>query len=359
MSERVYVIAEAGVNHNGSLERALEMVRVAARAGADAVKFQTFKAEQLVSRDAAKAQYQKETTDAAESQFGMLKKLELSSADHAALVAEAQRCGIAFLSTAFDIASMDFLVRETSIGHIKIPSGEATNAPFLLHAARQGLPVLLSTGMCTLGEIEQALRVLAFGFLHAQGVPDATTLAAAYADPRGRAELAARVTILHCVTEYPAPPQSVNLRAMDVIADTFGLPVGYSDHTMGYAVALAATARGARVIEKHFTLDRALPGPDHRASLEPDELAAMVAGVREIEAALGQRLKMPSEAELANRAAARKSLIALAPIARGEVFTAANLGVKRPGTGVSPHLYWQTLGSAATRDYAADELIRI
>lgn len=358
MSERIYVIAEAGVNHNGSLERAIEMVGVAARAGADAVKFQTFKAEQLVSRHAAKAQYQQETTDAAESQFDMLKKLELSEADHGVLVAEARKLGIAFLSTAFDIGSMDFLVRATGIAHIKIPSGEATNAPFLLHAARHRLPILLSTGMCTLGDIEQALRVLAFGFLHATGNPDEAGLAAAYADARAQAQLAGRVTILHCVTEYPALPQAVNLRAMDVIAETFGLPIGYSDHTMGYAVALAAAARGARVIEKHFTLDRALPGPDHRASLEPQELVAMVAGTREIEAALGERRKMPSEAEAANRAAARKSLIALAPIRRGEAFTIENLGVKRPGTGLSPHLYWQILGSAATRDYAAEELIR-
>jgi N-acetylneuraminate synthase len=358
MNDRVYVIAEAGVNHNGSLQRAAEMVAAAAQAGADAVKFQTFKAERMVSRSAAKAQYQQETTAADESQFDMLKQLELSEAHHAVLEAEARRLGIDFLSTAFDTESMDFLARETGIKHLKIPSGEATNAPFLLHAARKNLPILLSTGMCTLADIEQALMVLAYGFKHPLGNPKPGDPAAAFADPAIQARLAQRVTILHCVTEYPARPEQINLRAMDVIADTFGLPVGYSDHSLGGAVALAAAARGAKVIEKHFTLDRELPGPDHRASLLPAELAALVAGIREIEVALGSRAKAPSAAELANRAAARKSLIALEPIKRGELFSAANLGVKRPGTGLSPHLYWQTLGQPADRDYEADELIR-
>lgn len=358
MNDRVYVIAEAGVNHNGSLQRAAEMVAAAAKAGADAVKFQTFKAERLVSRSAAKAQYQKETTAADESQFDMLKKLQLSEAHHAVLEAEAKRLGIDFLSTAFDVESMDFLVRATGIKHLKIPSGEATNAPFLLHAARKKLPILLSTGMCTLSDIEQALTVLAYGFKHPIGKPTPGDLSEAYGDRGIQAELARRVTILHCVTEYPALPEQINLRAMDVIAETFGLPVGYSDHTLGGAVALAAAARGATVIEKHFTMDRGLPGPDHRASLQPDELGALVASIRDIEVALGSRTKAPAAAELANRAAARKSLIAIAPIKQGDLFSAANLGVKRPGTGISPHQYWEMLGKPATRDYAADELIR-
>ena len=358
MSQRVYVIAEAGVNHNGSLPRAKEMVAVAASAGADAVKFQTFKADRLASRSAGKAQYQQETTGAAESQFDMLRKLELSDEDHAVLEAEARRQGVDFLSTAFDVESMDFLVRATGVKHLKVPSGEVTNAPFLLHAARKRLPSLLSTGMCTLADIEQALLVLAYGFKHASGDPTACAMAEAYADQAVRTELEQRVTILHCVTEYPAPPAHINLRAMDLIAATFGLPVGYSDHTLGGSVALAATARGATVIEKHFTLDRHLPGPDHRASLLPGELQALIAGIRDIELALGVRSKTPTAAELANRAAARKSLIAIAPIKRGELFTSVNLGVKRPGTGISPHLFWQTLGHPATRDYATDDLIR-
>jgi len=358
MNDRVYVIAEAGVNHNGSLQRAAEMVAAAARAGADAVKFQTFRAERLVSRSAAKAQYQQETTAVDESQFDMLKKLELSEAHHAVLESESKRLGIDFLSTAFDIESMDFLVRATGIRHLKIPSGEATNAPFLLHAARKNLPILLSTGMCSLADIEQALMVIAYGFKHPVGHPAPGDLAQAYAEREIQAQLMERVTILHCVTEYPAQPAHINLRAMDVIAETFGLPVGYSDHTLGGAVALAAAARGAKVIEKHFTMDRGLPGPDHRASLQPEELRALVENIRDIEAALGERSKTPATAEIANRSAARKSLIAIAPVKRGELFSAANLGVKRPGTGISPYQYWQMLGQPATRDYAADELIR-
>jgi len=357
MNDHVYVIAEAGVNHNGSLEMAVELVAVAAAAGADAVKFQTFKADRLVSRSAGKAQYQKASTDPDESQFEMLKKLELSDQDHAVLVKEAQKRGIHFLSTAFDTESMDFLVAQTGIRHIKIPSGEAINAPFLLHAARKNLPVLLSTGMCTLADIEQALAVLAYGMTHPTGDPAKGAITAAYTDPAAYALLAERVVILHCVTEYPAAPEQINLRAMDAIAGAFGLPVGYSDHTLGTAVSLAAVARGARVIEKHFTLDRELPGPDHRASLLPEELTAMVAGVREIGAALGRAVKAPVAAELANREVARKSLITLQAVKRGELFSVENLGVKRPGSGLSPHLYWDFLGRPAARDYAADELI--
>lgn len=357
MNDHVYVIAEAGVNHNGSLDRAVELVAVAAAAGADAVKFQTFKADRLVSRSAGKAQYQKASTDPKESQFEMLRKLELSNEDHVILVQEAQKRGIHFLSTAFDTESMDFLVSQTGIRHIKIPSGEAINAPFLLHAARKNLPVLLSTGMCTLADIEQALAVLAYGMTHPTGDPEKGGISAAYSDPVAYALLAERVVILHCVTEYPAAPEQINLRAMDAVAGAFGLPVGYSDHTLGTAVALAAVARGAKVIEKHFTLDRELPGPDHRASLLPHELTAMVAGVREIGAALGRAVKAPVAAELANREVARKSLITLHPVKRGEVFNSDNLGIKRPGSGLSPHLYWDFLGRPAARDYDADELI--
>ena len=357
MRDKVYVIAEAGVNHNGSIDRAIALVGAAAQAGADAVKFQTFRAERLVSRAAAKARYQRETTDPGESQFDMLKKLELSDADHRVLVREAGRLGIDFLSTAFDTQSMDFLCGETGIRHIKIPSGEATNAPFLLHAARKNLPVLLSTGMCTLADIEQALSVLAFGFLHAEGTPTAASLAAAYADPDAREQLARRVTVLHCVTEYPAENHQVNLRAMDVIAGAFGLPVGYSDHTLGTAVALAAAARGATVIEKHFTLDRDLPGPDHRASLPPQELKAMIDAIRAIEQALGVAIKAPAQAELANREVARRSLVALRDIKAGETFGADNLGIKRPGVGISPYAYWEFIGRKAGRDFSADELI--
>lgn len=353
----VYVIAEAGVNHNGSLDVARRLIDVAAAAGADAVKFQTFKAEKLVSRQAAKADYQQRTTNAAESQFEMIRKLELSDDDHLTLQRYCATAGIEFLSTPFDTESLDFLVRRMALPRLKLSSGEITNAPFLLAVGQTGKPVILSTGMSTLEDVEQAVGALAFGYLGTGEAPSAAAFARARKSPEGQVVLREKVSLLHCTTEYPAPFAEVNLRAMETLGSAFGLPVGYSDHTQGIAIPIAAAALGARIIEKHFTLDRALPGPDHAASLEPVELKAMVEGIRQVEQALGSANKSPTASELKNRAIARKSLIAGTAIRKGECFTAANLAIKRPGSGISPFFYWDQLGQVATRDYAEDDII--
>ncbi|ALG67633.1 N-acetylneuraminate synthase [Beggiatoa leptomitoformis] len=358
MNKPTYIIAEAGVNHNGSLEMALRLIDVAVDAGADAVKFQTFKAEKIVTQSAPKAEYQQQTTDANESQFAMIKKLELSEADHLQLLQYCQKVGIAFLSTPFDEDSIDFLVNQLGLSSLKMASGEITNAPLLLKAARTQCPVILSTGMSTLGDVETALSVLAFGYTQPMGIePNLTRFMQAYHSPTGQAVLQEKVILLHCTTEYPAPVDQVNLYAMDTLQAAFGLPVGLSDHTEGIVIPLAAVARGACVIEKHFTLDRQLPGPDHRASLEPAELKAMVQGIRQIEQAFGHSIKKPSVSEQANREIARKSLTATRNIKQGEAFTTENLTIKRPGTGISPLFYWNWLHKTAERDYVADELI--
>jgi N,N'-diacetyllegionaminate synthase len=325
---RVQIIAEAGVNHNGSLERALALVDEAARAGADAVKFQTFRAEQVISRHAPKAEYQQRTTGNAESQLDMVRALELDAAAHRKLVARCRERNLEFLSTPFDLESVA-LLKELGVARLKIPSGEITNPLLLRAAAATGLPLIISTGMSTLGEIEAALAVVG----------------------------PAPITLLHCTTEYPAPLVDVNLRAMATMAQAFGLPVGYSDHTEGIAVSVAAVALGAVLIEKHFTLDRNLPGPDHKASLEPRELGELVASIRVVEEALGSPRKAPSPSERKNIAIARKSLVAARPIGAGEPFTRENLTVKRPGNGISPMRYDEYLGRPAARDYEEDELI--
>jgi len=356
MAERTFVIAEAGVNHNGSVERALQLVDVAADAGADAVKFQTFRADALATASAARADYQVANTGEAGSQFAMLRALELSQADHLRLVERCRARGIKFMSTAFDAESLAFLVTLDPPA-VKIPSGDITAAPLLLQAARTGKPLIVSTGMCDLGDVENALGVLAFG-LTGEGAPSGRgDFAAALRSDAGRQALAARVTLLHCVTQYPAPPASVNLRAIDTLRAAFGLQVGYSDHTLGIEVAIAAVARGATVIEKHFTLDRTLLGPDHAASLEPGELREMVRAIRSVESALGCGRKLPTGDELANREVARRSLVAARPIVRGERLNAEMLASKRPGSGVSPLLLWDLVGRVATRDYAVDEVI--
>ena len=353
---RVYVIAEAGVNHNGLLDLALELVEVAARAGADAVKFQTFKAESLVTARARKADYQVQNTGGEGGQLEMLRRLELSPESYRLLAARCKELRIAFMSTAFDVESLCFL-DGFEMPAVKIPSGDVTAAPLVLEAARLGRPLIVSTGMCTLGEIEEVLGVIAFGLIGDQQPPSRAAFADAYASDAGRAELVEKVTLLHCVTEYPAPISEVNLRAMDLLHRRFGLRVGYSDHTTGTSVALAAVARGATVLEKHFTLDRTLPGPDHRTSLEPDGLVRLVREVREIEAALGTERKEPTPSELSNRLVVRRSLVAAKAIARGEAYTDRNLVVKRPGGGLAPIAYWEMLGRSANRDYSADDPI--
>ena len=330
---KTLISAEAGVNHNGDLARARQLVASAAAAGADLVKFQSFVTTKLVTPQAPKAQYQLGNTDAVESQFEMVRKLELSKADHEVLLAECRRHGIGFFSTAFDTESFDMLLA-LGLDRVKIPSGEITNLPFLRHVARPGLPVILSTGMANLGDIEAAIEVL-----EAEGLRRA------------------QITVLHCNTEYPTPMRDVNLRAMTNLGLAFGVDVGYSDHTQGIEVAIAAVALGARVIEKHFTLDRSLPGPDHQASLEPNELKAMVDAIRNIEQALGDGIKRITPSEHKNRAIARKSLVASRPIRAGEPFSAENLTTKRPGTGVSPMRWDEVMGRPAPRAFATDELI--
>lgn len=352
----VFVIAEAGVNHNGRLDTALQLVDAAVEAGADAVKFQTFKAENLVTQKAGKAEYQKQATGGEESQLAMLQKLELKYEFHLQLRDYCRQKGIVFLSTAFDFGSLRFLVDEVCVDKLKIPSGEVTNGPFLLAHAQTDKGIILSTGMTTLGEVELALGVLAFGYLGCEQ-PSIGAFQQAYGSEQGQAILKEKVTLLHCTSEYPTPMQHVNLRAMDTLAQAFGLAVGYSDHTEGMVVPLAAVARGATVIEKHFTLSRQLQGPDHKVSLEPVELKRMVDGIRELELALGGGCKMPQRDELANRNVVRKSLVADTEISVGEPFSVDNLTSKRPGSGVSPMEFWRLLGQVSNRHYRTDDLI--
>jgi N-acetylneuraminate synthase len=356
IGNRPFVIAEAGVNHNGSLERAMAMVDAAASAGADAVKFQTFRTRDLVSRRAPKAPYQASATGAG-SQLEMLSALELGDEAHRKLKDRAAQRGLLFLSTPFDLPSADFLAREIDVPMIKIGSGDLNNAPLLLRAAQAGKPVILSTGMGTLEEVDQALDVLAYGYADPGGRPGIGAFTQAGRSPVARGILKDRVALLHCTSQYPAPCADANLRAIATLRERFGLATGYSDHTLGLAVALAAAALGARIIEKHFTLDQALAGPDHKASSLPAELAALVRGVHDIHHAMGSGTKAPAASELSTREVARRSLTAARPIRKGEVFSEENLAVKRPGDGISPMRYWDWLGKRAGRDYAEDDRI--
>lgn len=349
MAREPFVIAEAGVNHNGSLEVALALVDAAAAAGADAVKFQTFRAEGVVTRSAPKAEYQERAPVRESSQLEMLRKLELDEGAHRALVARCQERNIEFMSTPFDLPSVELLSR-LGVGRFKVPSGEVSNPLLLRAVARTGKPLIVSTGMATLADVEWALETIAAELVPEQG-------RRAYWTEKGHTTLRDRVTLLHCTTEYPAPPESVNLRAMQTMRTAFGLPVGYSDHTEGAAISVAAAALGATVIEKHFTLDRTMPGPDHAASLEAAELAAFVQAIRAVGLALGDGRKVPHAAEIANRDVARRSLVAARAIRKGELLSADNLTLKRPGTGVPAHRWDEVLGRPASRDYAPDELL--
>lgn len=332
----VLIIAEAGVNHNGSMEVAKQLVDAAVDAGVDIIKFQTFKAEKLVSKSAKQAEYQKRNIgDGNDSQYEMLKKLELSKENHEELIAYCKEKGIRFWSTAFDFESMDYL-HSLNLGLWKIPSGEITNYTFIRKIASYKEPVIMSTGMCDGTDIQNAIHVLIqYGLKKEQ------------------------IALLHCNTQYPTPYQDVNLRAMNSIKDTFGLAVGYSDHTQGIEVPIAAVAMGATVIEKHFTLDRNLPGPDHKASLEPHELKAMVNAIRNIEQALGDGIKKVSDSEKGNISVARKSIVAACTIKKGELLTEDNLTVKRPGTGLSPMLWENVIGTVAIKDYEEEDLIEL
>jgi N-acetylneuraminate synthase len=355
MSTRVNVIAEAGVNHNGSLELAQRLVDEAHACGADAVKFQSFRTNRLVSGRAPKAEYQKRMVEGDETQASMLKQLELEPRAYGELAERARRLGLEFLSTPFDEESLAMLV-DIGMTRIKLGSGEVTNAPLLRAAARTKLPIVLSTGMSTIGEVEAALAVIASAYLEAEG-EGKRRADEALCSPEGQALLEERVTLLHCTTEYPAPVEQTNLRAMSTLRDAFGVRVGYSDHTEGIAVSLAAVALGATVIEKHFTLDRSLPGPDHAASLIPSELADLVRGIRAVEQALGRSIKRPGPAERANRIVARRSLLAAVKIPKGTEITAAMLDAKRPGDGISPMRIDEIVGRVATRDYEPDDPI--
>jgi N,N'-diacetyllegionaminate synthase len=326
-----FIIAEAGVNHNGSLDIALELVDAAKATGADAVKFQTFRADRLASRAAQKAAYQERTTASTESQFQMLQRLQLDLDAHQRLMDRCRQIGIQFLSSPFDMESAD-LLSQMDLPLFKVPSGEITNLPFLKHIAAKGKPMIVSTGMSTLGEVEEAVEVL-------------------------RDAGAMEVTLLHCVTEYPAPYNEINLRAMQTLKAAFGLPVGYSDHTPGIEIAVAAVALGAEVIEKHLTLDRTLPGPDHHASLEPGEFAQMVSSIRNVEASLGDGIKAPVPCEVPNRAVARKSVVATRALAAGHTLVSADLEIKRPGNGLAPKLLPALIGRTLRVSVREEELL--
>ncbi len=351
------IIAEAGVNHNGSDDLAFSLVDAAHQAGADIVKFQTFKAKNLVTEDAQQAEYQITNSGQKESQYSMLKRLELSYETHHKLVKYCNDLGIEFLSTAFDSESLSFLVDDLGITRLKLPSGEITNAPLVLEHARTGCDLIVSTGMATLSEIEQVLSVIAFGYINPESNPTDEALQTAYFSEQGKQLLKEKVTLLHCTTEYPAPFNDINLNAMDTMKDAFKLEVGYSDHSAGIVVPIAAVAKGAVLIEKHFTVDKALPGPDHKASLDPIELKEMVDGIRIVEKILGDGIKGPRPSEVKNKAVARKSLVAAQAIKKGDVLTAENMSVKRPGGGIEPINYWNLLNSPVTKDYSIGQLL--
>ena len=333
MGGKTFIIAEAGVNHNGNIDLAKRMIEKAAWAGVDAVKFQSFKAEKLASKNAEKADYQKETTDKQEDQFEMIKKLELDYEKHQELINFSRKKGLLFMSSPFDLESIE-LLDELGMKIWKIPSGEITNLPYLRRIGSLNKKVIMSTGMANLSEIESALEVLT---------------------EAGAKE----IIVLHCNTEYPTPMEDVNLKAMQTIKKAFKVSVGYSDHTLGVEVPVAAVARGAEVIEKHFTLDKTMEGPDHRASLEPEELKEMVESIRNIEKAMGNGIKKPSPSEKKNKPVVRKSIIAKTDIEQGEIFTEENLTVKRPGTGINPMRWEEVLGKIAKRDFKKDELIEL
>ena len=344
---KTYVIAEAGVNHNGNIARAVDMIAAGADAGADAVKFQTFDPAALVTAGAAKVAYQLANTGGGESQREMLERLVLKREDHGILIDACKKHGVDFISTPFDHGSLAFLAHGLDLPTLKFSSGDATNGPLLLAAAQTGKTMILSTGMCTLDDIERALDVIAWGMTNA-GTPQSIGAIHGYRDtPDGRAALMRRLAILHCVTDYPAPAESTNLNAMVTI----------SDHSIGTGISIGAVAMGATIIEKHFTLDRNLPGPDHAASLMPGELKNMIDGVRDVEVALGDGIKQPGSAEIDNAAAVRKSIFATAPIKAGDALSGENVGCLRPGEGISPMRYWDLVGGSANRDYDIGEMI--
>ncbi|MGQ7260440.1 N-acetylneuraminate synthase [Vreelandella sp. V005] len=355
-TQATYIIAEAGVNHNGDRQRAFALVDAAADAGADAVKFQTFNAKRLAALTAPKAAYQQQTTEADQSQLEMLEALELPLEWHAPLQAHAHQRGIEFLSTAFDTQSLGFL-ETLDLPFYKVPSGELTNGPLLWAFARTGKPLVISTGMATLSEVEQGLAVVCHALTHERPPGSLKEVWQCWSEPEARATLVGKVSLLHCTSQYPTPMHEVNLKAMDLLAEVFQLQVGYSDHTQGTLIPVAAVARGATIIEKHFTLDRQLPGPDHKSSLEPDELSCMVRDIRAIAEALGDRQKAPQASEWDTRQAARQNLVAATSIREGELFTKDNVTTARAGHGDLAMAYWDRLGQVAARDFQAGDAL--
>ena len=356
--EPVFVIAEVGVNHNGDISLAKKLVEEASKAGANAVKFQTFQTDHLVTKDARQADYQTENIGAQDTQYNMLKKLELSHEDHINLISYCKEHGVQFMSSAFDIPSARFLIEDCQQNLIKLGSGELTNAPLLYDIAQSNVNVIISTGMSTLDDIQEALGVLAFGyFADPSSKPSISAFQEAF--KKHKDQLKNKVQILQCTSNYPCAPQYVNLNAMDTLHRAFGCIVGFSDHTIGIHIPIAAVAKGARIIEKHFTLDRAMEGPDHKASLEPNELKTMIDHIRDIEVALGHGERKPYDVEKNVESVARKGIVAAQNIKAGEIFTKDNLTTKRPKTGMRPIEYWDILGKDAKRDYQEDEPIEL
>ena len=353
----VDIIAEIGVNHNGNLETGLNLIDAAADAGATTVKFQTFKAEKLATPTAPKADYQKKLTAEPETQFAMLKRLEIDDSMHRKFMSQSEKKGLRFLSTITESDGLHYLTQDLGLTQVKVPSCDVTNGPLLLEIARKRCDVILSTGMSTLDEVREAVGALAFGYEYPDKRPTQRSFLDSYRSGVGRSLLDKHVTLLHCTTEYPAPLEDVNLKAMDTLRNEFKLTTGYSDHTESISTAIAAVARGAAVIEKHLTLDRGMEGPDHMASVEPEVFSTMVRLIREVETALGGSRKDVAASEQGNRISARRSLFAMEDIPEGNPFTTENIGILRPGNGMSPMRYWDVIGKIAKRQYSAFDLI--
>lgn len=349
--KNTFIIAEAGVNHNGDVDRAHALVEAAAKAGADAVKFQTFSADTLVTRTTPKAEYQKQATGAEASQWEMLRQLELPQAAHQALHDQARELGLEFMSTGFESDSTDFLLK-MNLSRYKVPSGELTNAPLVWQLAQSHKPLIVSTGMATLGDIEMALAVIGHSLTHTTPPDTLHDIWLAWQSQKVQEKLKEKVTLLHCTSQYPCPDENINLRAMNTLSDTFGVAVGYSDHSSDILVPVAAVARGAVVIEKHFTLDKKLPGPDHKASLTPEELTVMVAQIRRTEAILGHGRKTPQSDEMSTRNVVRQRVVARVSVKQGELFTVDNITTARSETGVEARYFWDMLGTPASCDLA-------
>ena len=358
--DRTIIVAEAGVNHNGEPDLAFRLIDIAVEAGVDVVKFQTFNAGDIVTKGASKVDYQKKNIDDSESQYSMLKRLELDCETYYKLISYCKEQEIEFLSTAFDFKSLNFLVNDLGLKTLKISSSEITNGPLLLAHARTGCDLIISTGMATLSEVEEALSVLAFGLINGMDLkikPSRDEFQKAYSSVAGQQALRNRVTVLHCTTEYPAPPKEINLNAMLTMRNVFGLKTGYSDHSKGITVPIAAVAMGATLIEKHFTIDKSLSGPDHKASLNPSELKDMVKAIRNIEQAMGDGIKLPMPSELKNRSIIRKSLVASIEIKKGDFFSEHNIVAKRPDMGISPMEYWDLYGSVSHKSFNIEDII--